>query len=256
MTTFVELRMVAGRSRRRVGRPQAVSRRTCCAVALRRTAWSEHGTASVNQTRPHCVNQMGKTQSEPLIWAHAFNVTAYRNTVSWQCGPDSWPRNLSKVGYAVTLLACSVRCLYMAVASKGMDDRVTAWAGLDVQVQLVTPYRVSHLQHYDVTSVDLPLAARHSTARHGGGPWARHGRGMGTAWTRHGHGMGTAWARCAMCEPALRELSEWGGVWCGHRKTKVTSSGGKRCLFSFGRMWFCLLDWMRVENTNTVYSRI
>ena len=31
------------------------------AVALKRTARSEHGMASVNQTRPHCVNQMGKT---------------------------------------------------------------------------------------------------------------------------------------------------------------------------------------------------
>ena len=50
-------------------RPQhstAVDRRPCCAVALRRTAWSEHGMASVNQTRPHCVNKMGKTLSKTL----------------------------------------------------------------------------------------------------------------------------------------------------------------------------------------------
>ena len=39
----------------------AVSRRPCCAVALRRTAWAWHGMASVNQTRSHCENQMGKT---------------------------------------------------------------------------------------------------------------------------------------------------------------------------------------------------
>ena len=70
ITVFVELRVVAGRSITRAGSPQAVSRRPCCAVALRRTAWSEHGMgpawawhgmASVNQTRPHCVNQIGKT---------------------------------------------------------------------------------------------------------------------------------------------------------------------------------------------------
>jgi hypothetical protein len=61
ITIFVELRVVAGRSRWRAGSPQAVSRRPFCAVALRRTAWSEHGMASVNQTRPHCVNLMGKT---------------------------------------------------------------------------------------------------------------------------------------------------------------------------------------------------
>jgi len=41
ITIFVELRMVAGRSRTRARSPQAVSRRPCCAVALRRTAWSE-----------------------------------------------------------------------------------------------------------------------------------------------------------------------------------------------------------------------
>ena len=43
ITIFVELRVVAGRSRTRAGSPQAVSRRPCCAVALRRTALSEHG---------------------------------------------------------------------------------------------------------------------------------------------------------------------------------------------------------------------
>jgi hypothetical protein len=54
-----------------------------------------------------------------LRWVHTCNVTAYRNTVSWQCGRDSWPRNGSEVGYAVTLRACSVRCRYLAVVSKG-----------------------------------------------------------------------------------------------------------------------------------------
>jgi hypothetical protein len=29
-------------------------------------AWAWHGMANVNQTRPHCVNQMGKTHSKPL----------------------------------------------------------------------------------------------------------------------------------------------------------------------------------------------
>jgi hypothetical protein len=43
VTIFVELRVVAGRSRKRAGSPRAVSRRPCCAVALRRTPWSEHG---------------------------------------------------------------------------------------------------------------------------------------------------------------------------------------------------------------------
>jgi len=43
VTIFVELRLVAGRSRTRAGSPQAVSRRPCCAVTWRRARWSEHG---------------------------------------------------------------------------------------------------------------------------------------------------------------------------------------------------------------------
>ena len=77
ITIFVELRVVAGRSRTRAGSPQAVSRRPCYAVDLRITAcqsmaWARHGRgmASVNQTRPHCVNQMGKTHSKPLASRH------------------------------------------------------------------------------------------------------------------------------------------------------------------------------------------
>jgi hypothetical protein len=54
-----------------------------------------------------------------LRWVHTWNITAYRNTISWKCGQDSWPCNVSKVGYMVTLRACSVRCRYLAVASKG-----------------------------------------------------------------------------------------------------------------------------------------
>jgi len=33
-------------------------------------AWHGRGMASVNQTRPHCVNQMGKTHSKPLAARH------------------------------------------------------------------------------------------------------------------------------------------------------------------------------------------
>jgi hypothetical protein len=40
---FMELRVVAGKSRTRAGSPQSVSRRPCCDVALRRTAWAWHG---------------------------------------------------------------------------------------------------------------------------------------------------------------------------------------------------------------------
>jgi hypothetical protein len=62
--------------------------------------------------------------SSLLGWVHTCNVIAYRNTVSWECGRDSCPRNLSKVGYAVTLRVFSMCCRYLAVASKGWCVRV------------------------------------------------------------------------------------------------------------------------------------
>jgi hypothetical protein len=89
ITPFVELRVVAGRNRTQAGRPHSVSGRpmlihTChaapmprCAVALRSrcqngTVVTKHGRGMtcVNQTRPHCVNQMVKTQSKPLAARH------------------------------------------------------------------------------------------------------------------------------------------------------------------------------------------
>jgi hypothetical protein len=92
LTTFVELRVVAGRSRAGAGRPHAVSGRPMLShtyhavpmplyAALCRglrgrfqngmvVAWQGNGMACVNQTRPHCVNQMGKTQSKLLAERH------------------------------------------------------------------------------------------------------------------------------------------------------------------------------------------
>jgi hypothetical protein len=70
LITFVELCVVAGRSRTQARHPHAVSGRpelihTCHAhVAL----WHGMGTAGVNQTQP----QMGKTQSKPLAARHGI----------------------------------------------------------------------------------------------------------------------------------------------------------------------------------------
>ena len=41
--TFVELGAVAGRSRKRAGSPEVVSRRKCFTEDLRRRTWSVHG---------------------------------------------------------------------------------------------------------------------------------------------------------------------------------------------------------------------
>jgi hypothetical protein len=58
ITKFVKLRVVAGRSRTRAGSPQAVSRRSCCAVALRGTAWSEHGMGAAWAWHGKCESDM------------------------------------------------------------------------------------------------------------------------------------------------------------------------------------------------------
>ena len=63
----------------------AVERRPCCAVALRRTAWSEHGMASVYQTRPHSVNQTGKTHSKPLATRHGSGTVWARHGHGMLC---------------------------------------------------------------------------------------------------------------------------------------------------------------------------
>jgi len=69
ITIFVELRVVAGRSRRRAGSPQA--------VALRRTAWSEHGMSAAWAWHGKCESNTaalfksnGKTRSKPLAARH------------------------------------------------------------------------------------------------------------------------------------------------------------------------------------------
>jgi hypothetical protein len=87
LITLLELRMVAGRSQMRAGRPHAISGRpmlihTChamlrYAIGLKSyfqngmvVAWHGHSMGCVNQTRLYCVNQMGKTQSKPLAAWH------------------------------------------------------------------------------------------------------------------------------------------------------------------------------------------
>jgi hypothetical protein len=44
-------------------------------------AWARHGhgMASVNQTRPHCVTQMGKTHSKPLAAWHGMGTAWTRH---------------------------------------------------------------------------------------------------------------------------------------------------------------------------------
>jgi hypothetical protein len=82
ITNFLELGMVAARGRKLASRHHAVSERPMLihaypAVALRGhfqkgifVAWQGNSTVCVNQTRLHCINQMGKTQSKALTERH------------------------------------------------------------------------------------------------------------------------------------------------------------------------------------------
>ena len=59
--------------------------RLCCGLEWNGMvgAWHGHGTASVNQTWPYCVNQMGKTHSKPLAARHARG-TAWARHSMWE----------------------------------------------------------------------------------------------------------------------------------------------------------------------------
>jgi hypothetical protein len=64
----------------------------------------KNGMASVNQTRPHCVNQMGKTHSKLLeawhgrgmAWArHAMNKSAYNLSTKTLSQEIANPQNVN-----------------------------------------------------------------------------------------------------------------------------------------------------------------
>ena len=77
-------------------------------------AWHGHGMESVNQTRPHCVNQMGKTHSKPLPARHGRGTAWARhgNGMLWVNRP--W------VSHAHMAVAASDVIRRFAVATGGM----------------------------------------------------------------------------------------------------------------------------------------
>jgi hypothetical protein len=83
-TVFVELRVVAGRSRTRAAPTGRLSKAVLC-LGLEKTgmvrAWHGRGMASMNQTRPHCVNEMGKTHFKPLAARHGRGTAWARHAM-------------------------------------------------------------------------------------------------------------------------------------------------------------------------------
>ena len=55
-------------------------------------AWHGHGMESVNQTRPHCVNQKGKTHSKPLAARHGRG-TAWARHVMCKSASSVYPHS-------------------------------------------------------------------------------------------------------------------------------------------------------------------
>jgi len=118
ITIFVELRVVAGRSRKRAGSPQAVSRRPYCAVALGRTAWSENGMGSAWAWHGKCeldtaalFNQMGKTHSKPLAAQHGHGMLCLNRPLGEEIS--------SKVTYGVkTVSDNAIECRNKILAEK------------------------------------------------------------------------------------------------------------------------------------------
>jgi hypothetical protein len=69
-------------------------------------AWHGRGMASVNQTRPHCVNQKGKTHSKPLVAQHGRGTAWARHGHGMVCVNRpvyQYPLNWRQCGWHVSL---------------------------------------------------------------------------------------------------------------------------------------------------------
>jgi hypothetical protein len=87
ITIFVELRL-GRRKKPNAGRWPTGRLSTavlCCGLEkngmVRAWHWGRMGMASVNQTRPHCVNQMGKTHSKSLAAWHGRGTAWARHAM-------------------------------------------------------------------------------------------------------------------------------------------------------------------------------
>jgi hypothetical protein len=85
ISIFVEIRVVSGRSRTRAGSPAGRLSTAVLCRGLEKNgmvrAWHGHSVVSVNQTRPHCVNQMGKTHSKPSAARHGRGTAWARHAM-------------------------------------------------------------------------------------------------------------------------------------------------------------------------------
>jgi hypothetical protein len=98
-------------------------------------AWQENGMACVNQTRPHCVNERGKTQFKPLAERHG-RVTAWGRHGMCESAL-SVGKSLPVTGPTARMcvLCYSVTCTMKCIIQTGLCD----WMFLDNLFREVIP---------------------------------------------------------------------------------------------------------------------
>jgi len=119
ITIFVELGVVAGRSRTPAGSPQAVSRRPYCAVALRRTAWSEHGKCESDTAALPISN--GKYTSKPLVARHGRRTSWARHAMC----ESAFIHPPSDTNFYIVCI--KILCLLISTHSLSVPQRYPYW---------------------------------------------------------------------------------------------------------------------------------
>ena len=87
-------------------------------------AWHGRGVASVYQTRPHCINQMGKTHSKPLAARHGRGTAWARPATcesALRCYPSGW-------GWAEELKHFTVHnCVLWNVTLRSLTEQIRCY---------------------------------------------------------------------------------------------------------------------------------
>jgi hypothetical protein len=106
-----------------------------CAVVLRSrfqngmvVAWHGRALACVTQTRPHCVNQMGKTRSKPFLARYGRGTAWARRGTSMVC--VNWP--LVNSG---PLIVKAVMVLVAGLCMSLQHNMTCRWTSLHIHVR-------------------------------------------------------------------------------------------------------------------------
>jgi hypothetical protein len=86
-------------------------------------AWHGRGMAGVHQTRPHCVNQMGKTHSKPLAARHGSG-TAWARHAMCESALRRWSAASRLLGLRVRISCGSSPFVYVVLLGSGLCDEL------------------------------------------------------------------------------------------------------------------------------------